>query len=135
MLNYRLIFTADPDNIRAMFVTQFSDFGKGEPFRRDWKDFLGDSIFTTDGAKWRASRQLLRPQFTRERLSDLDCVERHMEILFRAIDNGGVLDGLNQPVEHGTGHGKVIDISELMFRFSLDVTVELLLGHDTRSLV
>jgi hypothetical protein len=31
------IFTADPEIVKAMLATQFQDFGKGEPFHRDWK--------------------------------------------------------------------------------------------------
>ena len=53
----RVIFTADPDNIKAILATQFGDYGKGEPFHRDWQDFLGDSIFTTDLEQWHDSRQ------------------------------------------------------------------------------
>ena len=28
----RMVFTADPENIRAILATQFGDYGKGEPF-------------------------------------------------------------------------------------------------------
>ena len=28
----RMVFTADPENIRALLATQFGDYGKGEPF-------------------------------------------------------------------------------------------------------
>ena len=27
-----MIWTADPENIRAILATQFGDYGKGEPF-------------------------------------------------------------------------------------------------------
>ena len=30
----RMVFTADPDNIRAVLAAQFGDYGKGEPFHR-----------------------------------------------------------------------------------------------------
>ena len=43
----RFLFTADPENIKAILATQFLDFGKGELFHRDWKEFLGDGIFVT----------------------------------------------------------------------------------------
>lgn len=39
----RVIFTADVENIKAILTTQFPDYGKGETFHREWKDFLGDS--------------------------------------------------------------------------------------------
>lgn len=134
IFNQRIVFTADPENVKAILALQFSDYGKGEPFHEEWKDFLGDSIFTTDGPQWHASRQLIRPQFTRDRVSDLYCFESHMKTLFRAIDNGGPLQGEDQKVEPGAGSGKVLDISELFFRYTLDVTTEFLLGKDTKSL-
>lgn len=130
----RVVFTADPDNIKAMLATQFGDFGKGEPFHREWHEFLGDSIFTTDGAQWHNSRQLIRPQFTRDRVSDLECFESHMETLFRAMANGGPLDGEAQAVDAAQSNGRVIDISDLLYRYTLDVATDFLLGTDVKSL-
>ncbi|KAH7326664.1 cytochrome P450 [Stachybotrys elegans] len=134
MVNQRFVFTADPENVKAILATQFGDYGKGEPFHEEWKDFLGDSIFTTDGAAWHASRQLIRPQFTRDRVSDLHCFESHMSTLFRAIANGGPLSSKDQPVDMASVNGKVLDISQLFFRYTLDVTTDFLLGTDVMSL-
>ncbi|KAL2184298.1 cytochrome P450 [Thermothelomyces heterothallicus CBS 203.75] len=130
----RIVFTADHENIKAILATQFNDYGKGEPFHQEWRAFLGDSIFTTDGALWHDSRQLIRPQFIRDRVSDLHVFEKHMRILFRAIANGGALDGENQPVDIDAGNGKPVEISDLFFRFTLDSATEFLLGHDVKSL-
>ncbi|PNP58109.1 hypothetical protein THARTR1_02267 [Trichoderma harzianum] len=108
VLNERVCFTADPENIKAVLATQFQDFGKGKRFHDEWYDFLGDSIFTIDGAPWHDTRQLLRPQFSRDRVSDLYCFEKHVQMLFKAIANGGPLDGENQPIRiHGTAKYKV----------------------------
>ncbi|KAI5867046.1 cytochrome P450 52A11 [Durotheca rogersii] len=134
IMGIRAIMTADPENIKAILATQFQDFGKGEQFHEDWSEFLGDSIFTTDGQRWHASRQLLRPQFSRERISDLHCFESHLETFFKAIANGGVLDGETQQVDIEAGNGKPFDISELLFRYTLDVATDFLLGMDVQSL-
>lgn len=100
MARQRFIFTADPENIKAILATQFEDYGKGETFHEDWKEFLGDSIFTTDGEKWKTSRNLIRPQFIKSRVSDLDIFERHVSILLRQI----------------RGHGQEVDIAALFYR-------------------
>ncbi|GAW19911.1 hypothetical protein ANO14919_094040 [Xylariales sp. No.14919] len=134
ILGLRIIFTADPENIKAILATQFSDYGKGEPFHREWKEFLGDSIFVTDGQAWHASRQLLRPQFSRERISHLHTFEAHLETLFKAIANGGALDGPYQDVDIEAGNGKPLEISDLFFRYTLDVSTSFLLGKDVQSL-
>ncbi|KAK4153079.1 glycoside hydrolase superfamily [Chaetomidium leptoderma] len=130
----RIIFTADPENIKAILATQFNDYGKGKPFHAEWSPFLGDSIFTTDGALWHNSRQLIRPQFIKDRVSDLHVFESHMQTLFRAIANGGALNGEAQPVDIEAGNGKPVDISDLFFRFTLDSATDFLLGHDVKSL-
>ena len=100
MARQRFIFTADPENIKAVLATQFEDYGKGETFHEDWKDFLGDSIFTTDGEEWKNSRNLIRPQFVKSRVSDLDVFERHVNTLLRQIG----------------GQGQQVDISALFYR-------------------
>lgn len=96
----RFIFTADPENIKAILATQFQEYGKGEPFHQDWMEFLGDSIFTTDGKKWNDSRSLLRPQFIKTRVSDLEVFDEHVTKLIGLVG----------------GHGEEVDISGLFYR-------------------
>lgn len=134
MLTRRIVLTADPENIKALLATQFSDYGKGEPFHREWEPFLGDSIFATDGDKWHASRQLLRPQFIKDRVSDLHCFETHMQTFFRCVANGGALNGEDQPIDMSAVNGRRLDISDLFFRYSLDVATDFLLGKEAKSM-
>lgn len=133
-MNRRAIFTADPENIKAILATQFSDFGKGDIFHEEWEEFLGDSIFVTDGQMWHTSRQLLRPQFLRDRISDLHCFESHLQTFFKAMANGAALRGEDQDVNMDAVNGRVMDISDLFFRYTLDVATDFLLGQDVKSL-
>ena len=118
LVRQRWIFTADPENIRAVLATQFQDFGKGGQFHEDWRPFLGDSIFTTDGQQWHNSRQLIRPQFVKNRVADLEIFEKHVGRLITKI---GV-------------HGEEVDIAALFYRFTLDSTTDYLLGKSVNSL-
>lgn len=95
-----------------------SDYGKGKSFHDDWHPFLGDSIFTTDGEAWRYSRQLIRPQFVKDRISDLDIFEKHVEVL----------------MSHINGQGEEVDIADLFYRMTLDSTTNYLLGETVNSL-
>ncbi|KAF2795331.1 cytochrome P450 52A11 [Melanomma pulvis-pyrius CBS 109.77] len=113
----RVILTADPENIKALLATQFKEFGKGEAFRLDWHAFLGDSIFTTDGDQWHNSRQLIRPQFIKDRVSDLDIFEEHTQILLEKL-----------------GGNREVDFLNLMFRYTLDAATHFLLGKSVESL-
>jgi len=113
----RVILTAEPENIKAILATQFKDYGKGEQFRKDWHDFLGNSIFTTDETLWHNSRQLIRPQFVKDRVSDLDIFEIHTQVLISKMSGG-------QP----------IDTMDLMLRYTLDAATHFLLGASVDSL-
>jgi cytochrome P450 len=114
----RIVLTADPENIKAILATQFQDYGKGENFNKDWHDFLGDSIFTTDGEKWHNSRQLIRPQFIKDRLSDIKVFEKHVKVLLPMLG----------------GNGEVVNVADLFFRYTLDAATDFLLGRSVDSL-
>jgi cytochrome P450 len=129
----RMIVTADVENIKAILASQFGDYGKGQPFHKDWSDFLGDSIFTTDGDLWHGSRHLIRPQFIKDRVSDLDTFERHVQVLMRAIANGGV-KGVPGVATDNVAQGRVLDVSNLFFRYTLDSATDFLLGNSVNSL-
>ena len=103
IVSERFIFTAEPENIKAILATQFEDYGKGKPFHDIWKDFLGDSIFTTDGEQWHDSRALIRPQFIKDRVSDLVIFEKHVNVLLGLMG----------------GKGEEIDVSALFFRYAV----------------
>lgn len=113
----RVILTAEPENIKAILATQFKDYGKGEAFRKDWHDFLGNGIFTTDSTLWHNSRQLIRPQFVKDRVSDIDIFETHIQVLLEKISGGQTIDTL-----------------DMMFRYTLDAATHFLLGASVDSL-
>ena len=79
---------------------------------------FGDGIFTQEGAPWKHSRELLRPQFAHKQYEDL-------EIFREAVDN--VIDILS------TTDG-VVDLQPLFFRLTLDVTTAFLFGESVQSL-
>ncbi|KAF2457593.1 cytochrome P450 alkane hydroxylase-like protein [Lineolata rhizophorae] len=115
----RTILTCDPENIKAILATQFADYGKGEEFNREWKAFLGDSIFTTDGQKWHESRTLIRPQFIKGRVSDLATFERHIAPLTELFG----------------GAGQTVNVAELFLRYTLDAATDFLFGRSVESLM
>src|ERR1700712_1392967 len=49
MDGYRMILTADPENIKAMLATQFREWGKGKMLSDAFMPFLGNGILSTDG--------------------------------------------------------------------------------------
>lgn len=109
----RILITREPEHVKAVLTTRFADFGKGELFHEAWRPFLGDSIFTTDGVAWQRSRALIRPMFSRERVRDLDIFERWATRLMEQL-----------PAD-----GRSVDVCDLFYRMTLDVTTDFLLGH------
>ncbi|KAK2783502.1 hypothetical protein FQN52_009622 [Onygenales sp. PD_12] len=120
---FRLIFTVDPENIKAVLTGQFADFGKGHKFHEEWKEFLGDSIFATDGELWSRSRHLIRPMFARDRIVDTEIFEKHIHKLIP------MLGGSKNP-----NQSKVVDVQPFFFQFTLDAATDYLLGHSVDSL-
>ncbi|KAI2607266.1 cytochrome P450 monooxygenase CYP539B5 [Hypoxylon fragiforme] len=114
----RYLVTRDPEHIKAVLTTQFSEFGKGPAFHDLWRPFLGDSIFTTDGQLWHDSRSLIRPMFVRDRVSDLATFERWVSMLLSKLPPSG----------------QAVDIMDLFYRMTLDITTDFLLGASVDSL-
>lgn len=79
---------------------------------------LGEGIFTQDGTAWKHSRELLRPQFSRQQYQDLDIFREHVENLIACIYK----------------NGECSDLQPLFFRFTLDTTSAFLFGESTYSL-
>lgn len=110
--------TVDPANVKAILATQFQDFGKGPLFYESWKEFLGNGIFCVDGARWSECRALLRPQFLKQRISDLQTFDTHTRKMISLIPQDG----------------ETIDITGLFYRFTLDASTDYLFGESVKSL-
>ncbi|KAK0339750.1 hypothetical protein LTR02_018279, partial [Friedmanniomyces endolithicus] len=82
---------------------------------------LGDGIFVQDGAAWEHSRALLRPNFVREQISDLDMEERHVQSLIKVL-----------PVQ-SDGWTAETNIQTLFFRLTIDAATEFLFGDSVDS--
>jgi hypothetical protein len=69
---------------------------------------------------WHNSRQLIRPQFIKDRVSDLHTFESHFEALL--------------PLLRGSQPGSTVRVDDLFFRFTLDAATDFLLGDSVNSL-
>jgi len=114
----RFLMTREPEHIKTVLTSKFSDFGKGSQFHEAWSPFLGDSIFTTDGQLWQDSRNLIRPMFIKDKVRDLDIFQRWADILVSKLPPSG----------------ETLDIMDLFYRMTLDVTTDFLLGQSVASL-
>ncbi|KAG2412497.1 hypothetical protein HFD88_010054 [Aspergillus terreus] len=122
-LGRETVFTCDPKNVQAMLATQFKDFGVGPARQTSVELFLGHGIFTSDGDEWAHSRALLRPQFTRDQISDLDLEERHVQLAMRAI----------APIDPHTRWSAPVNLQPIFFRLTIDSATEFLFGESVHS--
>lgn len=110
--------TRDPENIKAILSTQFSDFSLGLRHKQ-FRVLLGDGIFTLDGDGWKHSRAMLRPQFAREQVSPGAMLESHVQHVLRRIK---------------LQNGSKFDIQPLFFKLTIDSGTEFLFGESCSSL-
>lgn len=116
---FRYIYnTVEPDNIKAMLATKFNDWSLPDNRKRALIPLLGQGIFTSDGPAWQHSRDLLRPNFSRTQVRDLDKFETHIQHLLVAIPRDG----------------SIIDLQDLFFRLTIDSATEFLFGESLNTL-
>ncbi|CAK9439969.1 uncharacterized protein LODBEIA_P40690 [Lodderomyces beijingensis] len=114
----KIVFTIDPENIKAVLATQFNDYGLGTRHAH-FLPLLGDGIFTLDGSGWKDSRAMLRPQFAREQIAHVKSLEPHIQVLAKHIRMHNF---------------ETFDLQELFFRFTVDTATEFLFGESVHSL-
>lgn len=110
--------TVEPENLKTILSTKFPDYGVGARRKNAFAPLLGDSIFQRDGARWEASRALLRPCFQRAQTEGTAIFEPHVSNLLRAIPR----------------NGETVDLALLFHRLAADWATDFLFGESIKSL-
>ncbi|MCJ1306625.1 hypothetical protein MMC25_000268 [Agyrium rufum] len=118
VLGRTFISTIEPENLKQIQSLQFKNWSLGTERKVSFRVLLGDGIFTTDGAAWHRSREMLRPNFVRSQVGDLVTFEQHVDHLLQAIPRDGT----------------TVDLGELFFRLTIDSATEFLFGDSTNCL-
>lgn len=116
-----LFLTRDPENLKAICVTQVDDYDFSDRRMKILEPLIGTGVLNNSGEAWKHSRALLRPQFARELLSDLEMEERHLNDVWPLIDKGLADNGW-------TG---VTDLQNIFFDMTMGISIDFLLGHKT----
>ncbi|EME80782.1 uncharacterized protein MYCFIDRAFT_140424 [Pseudocercospora fijiensis CIRAD86] len=113
----KTVISSDPENVKSV-LTRADDF-LVEPSRlAAFEGLLGKGIFTSDGAFWQHSRAMLKPQFDKSQITELDQFERHISKLLALIPDDG----------------STIDLQPLFHRLTMDTSTEFLTGTSANSL-
>ncbi|KAK8075123.1 hypothetical protein PG997_009786 [Apiospora hydei] len=121
ILDYEIICTRDPENCRVLFTSP--DFDISDTRQASWMPLLGKGIFTSRGDIWKHSRALLRPQFSREMISDPNLEEEHLQNLYERL-----------PANPSTGWTETVDLAPLLFKLTLDTSTDFIFGRSTYTL-
>ena len=108
----RTINTIDPANMRHVLATDFESYSKPRSRANvNWRLF-GRNIFTSDGAKWKHSRSLVKPIFVKAELSNTSQLDVFVEQFLKLL-----------PAD-----GEAFDMMPLLHRLFLDISTDFIFG-------
>lgn len=87
LLGSRMLYSSEPENMKAMSTSVEQDFGV-EPIRNGngaITPFTSHGISTSDGEIWQYSRNLIKPYFDRDGYRNLHRLEVHVDKLLELI--------------------------------------------------
>ncbi|KAI3816947.1 hypothetical protein L1987_10732 [Smallanthus sonchifolius] len=121
--NMDMLITTEPSNIHHILSKNFSNYPKGDKFRKMF-DIFGDGIFNADGHLWEIHRKttlslLKHPNF---------------QSVLETIVWNKVETGLLPVFEFVSKHEMEVDLQEIFQRFTFDTMCMLLLDYDLQSL-
>ena len=118
LLDSSIIHTIEPENLQAVFSTNFKDYGISPQRKTTLGPLLGHSILLLDGTQWERSRAFLRPSFAKVQVSNLVMFEVHVQNLLKAIPSDG----------------STVDLAALFALLTADVTTDFMFGESINSL-
>ncbi|KAI8065271.1 cytochrome P450 [Gongronella butleri] len=115
--------TIDPANVEHILKTNFENYVKGPKFNRSTEHILGHGIFNSNGEQWRWQRKAASLIFNVKNFRDqfTDVFLEEMRIMCDLFDNW-------------SKEGKIVDLHDMMFRYTLDSFVSLGFGVEIKSL-
>ncbi|OLN96597.1 Cytochrome P450 52A5 [Colletotrichum chlorophyti] len=114
-----VIMTAEPENLKAILASAWTDWPVTGPRRDALLPILGEeAIFTANGQEWHDARAMMRPTFVRNQIADLKCFERHVSNLMAKIPRDG----------------STVDLQALLYMMTMDSATDFMFGHSTNML-
>ncbi|CAI0416317.1 unnamed protein product [Linum tenue] len=116
----KCVITADPRNLEYLLKTKFSNFPKGQYFRDNLRDLLGDGIFNADDATWHKQRKTSSLEFHSARFRNLT-----YSSLYELV-HGRLLPVL----ETASNRNVSIDLQDVLLRLTFDNVCMIAFGVD-----
>ena len=116
-----VLMTRDPENLKAMLTNQAGDFVLGESRAANLKALAGTGLLTAEGTAWQHSRAMVRPQFARQQVADMDLLEVHTRHLLQRL------------VVNSDKWTDTVDLQPLFLNFTIDMITELIFGYSVNT--
>lgn len=107
----RVLWIADPDNLKAVLATQARDWTIGASRRETITPIFGPNILIAEGELWHETRNVMRPAFARRQFGALEMLDFHARRLVERLPRDGKTE---------------VDLGPLFFKLSMDVATEFL---------
>ncbi|CAO2831564.1 unnamed protein product [Amaranthus hypochondriacus] len=124
------IMTAYPPNIEHFLKTRFDNYHKGPRFISLLHDLLGTGIFNSDGHLWRIQRKTASLEFNTRSLKNFVLDSVRFEITTRLIPILKAASGSGPDTDLGPSPGRVLDMQDILERFSFDSVCRLAFDYD-----
>ncbi|KAJ5647097.1 hypothetical protein N7490_003469 [Penicillium lividum] len=113
-----IVNTIEPENLECLLSAKFPLYEVGFRRRNAFEPLFGQSIFQSDGARWKVLRTQLQQCFTRVETSQPALLEHHSQNLIAALPPDG----------------QIFDLALFLHRFAADVSTDFLFGDSIDSL-
>ncbi|KAH9822199.1 cytochrome P450 [Melampsora americana] len=117
VLGTEVIQTFSHLDVKYILSKNFQNWGKSDNFMKAFNPLLGEGIFNSDQRSlWSWHRSLSKPHFSKQRISDVNACEEHVQRLVHWI-------------EIQIQSNRSIDIQDLFSRLTLTVATQHFFGH------
>ncbi|KAJ1440376.1 Cytochrome P450 [Sesbania bispinosa] len=124
--NMNFILTSNPMNVHHITSKNFENYGKGSNFLEIF-DVLGDGIFISDSHEWKQQRTILHSLLKRKSFEMFlqQSIQKKLEnCLIPFLDHASKTQA----------HDQVVDLQDILRRFTFDSTCSFILGFDPNCL-
>nr|AYV88883.1 cytochrome P450 oxidase CYP94F12 [Polygala tenuifolia] len=119
------ICTANPANVEHLLYSNFHNYIKGSRFRLGFHELLGDGIFAVDGQLWKLQRKIASHEFN----------TKSLKLFTSDTVNFQIGQCLLPYLSSAELNDQVIDLQDVLRKFSLDNILKVAFGVDPSCLV
>jgi len=119
------LFVSDPETLEYILKTNFENYVKGPHTHQIFYDFLGNGIFNADGHQWKLQRQ------TASHLFSIKELKIYVDLFVEKVQTVKEILQIQLSDEENR---KVVDIQDILQRFTLDSIGKIAFGVEIGSL-